>query len=135
HQPMLPGTVPEPANWNERPRDMANLTSFTATQAEAFLQWQIVGFDAPPDDLHDAPILYLSGNLELKPTFEQARKLKAFVEEGGMLLGNADCGRPAFAKSFEALGRALFGKTFRDLPPDHPIFTHEQFPSARWRAR
>ncbi|HEY8749344.1 MAG TPA: DUF4159 domain-containing protein [Tepidisphaeraceae bacterium] len=135
HQPLLPGVVPDPANWNERPRDLANLASFAGTQAEAFLQWQIVGLSVPPEDLHDAPILYITGNLELKPSFEDTRKLKNFVEEGGMILANADCGRPAFAKSFEALGAAIFGHPFRDLPPDHPIFTHQQFPAARWRNR
>lgn len=135
HEPAVAGAVPDPANWNERPRDIANLAAFAGRQAESFLQWQIVNFAAPADDLHDAPILYLSGNLELKPGFEDARKLKAFVEEGGMILGNADCGRPAFAKSFEALGGALFGRRFRELPADHPIFTHEQFPAARWRTR
>jgi len=135
HQPIIPGSVPEPANWNERPRDLATLAAFAGPQAEVFLQWQIVNFAVPPRELHDAPILYLSGNLELKPSFEEARKLKAFVEEGGMLLGNADCGKPAFAKSFESLGMALFGRPFRDIPADHPIFTHQQFSASHWRAR
>jgi hypothetical protein len=129
------GTVPEPANWNERPRDVANLTSFCGRQAETFLQWQIVNFQAAPEDLHDAPVLYLSGNLELKLSVEQAEKLKTFVEEGGTILANADCGRDTFCKTFEGLGRALFGRKFRDLPADHPIYTHEQFPAASWRKR
>ena len=135
HQLAVPGVVPEPANWNERPRDMANLAAFCGRQAETFLQWQIVSFQAAPEDLHDAPVLYLSGNLELRLSAEQAQKLKAFVEEGGMVLGNADCGRDTFAKSFEGLGRALFGRRFRDIPADHPIFTHEQFPAVGWRKR
>ena len=135
HQPILPGVVPEPANWNERPRDLSNLCAFAGPQAETFLQWQIVNFAVPANELHDAPILYLSGNLELKPSFEEAHKLKNFVEEGGMILGNADCGRPVFAKTFEALGMALFGRPFRDIPADHPIFTHQQFPATRWRKR
>ena len=135
HQLATPGVVPEPANWNERPRDLANLTAFCGRQAETFLQWQIVNFQAAPEDLHDAPVLYLSGNLDLKLSAEQAEKLKTFVEEGGMVLGNADCGRDTFAKTFEGLGRALFGRRFRDLPANHPIFTHEQFPAAGWRTR
>ena len=135
HQPVVPGNVPEPANWNERPRDLANLTAFAGPQAEVFLQWQIVNFSVPPKELHDAPILYVSGNLELRPAFEEARKLKAFVEEGGMILGNADCGRPAFAQSFESLGLALFGRPFRDIPADHPIYTHQQFNASHWRTR
>jgi hypothetical protein len=135
HELVVPGAAPEPANWNERPRDAANLAAYCGRQAETFLQWQIVNFQAAPEDLHDAPVLYLSGNLELKLNTEQAEKLKAFVEEGGMVVGNADCGRDTFSKSFEGLGRALFGRKFRDIPSDHPIFTHEQFPAAGWRKR
>jgi hypothetical protein len=135
HVPIVPGAVPEPANWNERPRDLANLAAFAGPQAETFLQWEIVNFSVPSRELHDAPILYLSGNLELKPSFEDSQKLKRFVEEGGMILGNSDCGKPAFAKSFEGLGMGMFGRTFRDIPADHPIFTHQQFNASQWRKR
>jgi len=57
----------------KRPRDVANLTAFAGRQAETFLQWQIVNFKASPEDLHDAPVLYLSGNIELKPTADDAK--------------------------------------------------------------
>jgi hypothetical protein len=135
HQLAVPGAVPEPANWNERSRDVASLTAYCGRQAETFLQWQIVNLKASPEDLHDAPVLYMSGNLELKLDADDAAKLKRFVEEGGMILGNADCGRDAFANSFEGLGRAMFGRRFRDLPAEHAIFTHQQFPAASWRSR
>jgi hypothetical protein len=135
HQLAVQGVVPEPANWNERPRDIASLTAYCGRQAETFLQWQIVNLKASPEDLHDAPVLYMGGNLELKLGADEVAKLKRFVQEGGMILGNADCGRDTFAKSFEGMGRAMFGRRFRDLPADHPIFTHEQFPAVSWRTR
>ena len=136
HSPNLADTQPALVNWNERPRDIANLTAWTGHQAERFLQWQIINLKADPEDLHDAPIIYLSGSDELKLSSQDARKLKAFIEEGGMILGNADCGHPEFAQSFQALGQSMFaGRTFRELRPSHPIFTHEQFPAARWRQR
>ena len=135
HHPVGQGIVPEPADWNERPRDVANLTAYAGRQTETFLQWQIVNFKASAEDLHDAPVLYLSGNVELKINDSEALWLKSFIEEGGMVLANADCGREQFSGSFEGLGQALFGRHFRELPADHPVFTHQQFPSARWRSR
>ena len=122
-------------NWNERPRDLANLAVFVGHETETFRNWQIVSMQTLPEDLHDAPILYMSGNDAIDFTPEDAKRLKAFVQQGGMILGNADCGHEAFARSFQAMGKAMFGGTFRELPPQHPVYTHEQFPAKRWRTR
>jgi len=131
----LPATLPALVHWNERPRDVANLAAWTGRQTETFLQWQIVNLAANPNDLHDAPVIYLSGNRDLDLTGFEAARVKRFIEEGGMLLGNADCGQAQFAHGFQRLGRRLFGGEFRELPADHPAFTHQQFPAARWRSR
>jgi hypothetical protein len=128
-------TQPSPANWDERPRDAANLATWVGHETEKFLNWQIVNLLASPNDLHDAPILYLSGNEAMTFKPDETAKIKTFVEQGGMVLGNADCGRGAFAKSFEELGESLFPAKFRELPSDHPVYTHQQFSSTRWRSR
>jgi Domain of unknown function (DUF4159) len=121
-------------NWNQRPRDAANLTHWIAKQTERDLNWQIVNLNASTSDLHDAPILYLSGNQALQFTADQQAKLKQFCEEGGLILGNADCSTTAFAASFRKLGTQLFPDyEFRELPANHPIFTNEQYPRAQWK--
>ena len=128
-------TQPIEANWDERPRDMANLAAWVGHATESFLQWQIVNLLGAPEDLHDAPLLYIAGNEELKLSQEEAKKIKTFIQEGGIVLGNADCGREAFSRSFQELGRELFGRPFRELPAGHPAFTHQQFPAARWHKK
>ena len=122
--------------WNERPRDAANLARWSGRQIEHDLNWQVVNLKVPAEELHDAPILYISGSLPLD--FEKADldKLRAFIEQGGTILGNANCGKEAFATSFSELGKKLFPTyTFRQLPQQHPIFTREQFHAAGWRTR
>jgi hypothetical protein len=123
------------ANWNERPRDLANLALWVGRQTEIFRNWQIVNLRVPADQLHDAPVLFMSGNeaFALKPA--ETSVLKLFVQQGGMILGNADCGRDAFSQSFKDLGTAMFGGTFRELSAEHPAFTHQQFPAKAWRSR
>jgi len=123
------------ANWDQRPRDVANFANWMGRQIERDLNWQTVNLKVPVEDLHDAPILYLAGNQELILSEEEAGKLKAFVDQGGMILGNADCGSRAFATSFEKLGEKLFeGYKFRQVPLTHPIFSDEQFPAKRERS-
>ena len=112
------------ANWNDRPRDVANLAKFTSDQIEANLNWQLVTLDVPAEELRDAPILYLSGDQELNFSEANENKLKTFITSGGMILGNADFNSKPFSDSFLKLGSKLFGYEFRELPSNSPIF-HE----------
>jgi hypothetical protein len=111
------------ANWNQRPRDIFNLARWAGDQAEANFNCQVVNLKVSVDDLHDAPILYLAGNQDLKLSDKDFAKLRQFVEEGGLILGNADCDNDDFKTSFIGLGQKLFPKyEFRTLPPTHRIF-------------
>ena len=116
---------PTEADWNERPRDVANLTKWTGAQIESNLNWQVVNLQVKPEELRDAPILYLSGDQELNFTEAEEQTLKTFIEEGGMILANADYSSPAFGDSFQKLGTRLFGYEFRELPASSPIFTEQ----------
>jgi hypothetical protein len=64
------GDAPKEANWNQRPRDAANITRWIGRQFERELAWQVVNLSGPADDLLDAPILHISGNQPLasRPT-------------------------------------------------------------------
>ena len=127
-------TQPVEGNWNERPRDVANLAKFVGHQTEHFFNWQIVTLESDPADLHEAPILYLSGNEEIQFSDAQKSVIRRFIEQGGMVLANADCGQELFAKAFQELGRSLFPYDFRQIPSGHPIFKHQQFNASRWRS-
>jgi hypothetical protein len=119
--------------WNERPRDVANIVRWVGRQRERDLNWQIVNLRAPVEELHDAPILFIGGRDALNLTSADEAKLKLYVEQGGMILGHADCGSKPFADSFKSLGQKLFpAYEFRELPAMHPIYTSQQFRRPGW---
>jgi hypothetical protein len=121
-------------NWNQRPRDVANLVHWIAKQTETYLNWQIVTLKSPTNELLEAPLLYISGNRPLVFTAEEQKKLKEYCEAGGLIVGNPDCGSRDFAESFRKLGSKLFPEyEFRELPADHPIYTNEQYPRSGWK--
>lgn len=123
-------------NWNQRPRDVANLAAWSGARMERDLNWQIVNLTASPEDLHDAPILFIAGSESIPMADPDVAKLRAFVEQGGMILGNADCSKELFNKSFRALGKKMFGKyEFRALPAGHPIFKEQQYDADKWKNR
>jgi hypothetical protein len=123
-------------NWNQRPRDLANFDKWMSKQVEEdrLINWQVVTLDAPVEELHDAPILFIAGNQDLTLEQQQKDKLRTFVEQGGMILFNADCGTADFSDSVKKLAAELFPLfgEFRELPPDHPIYKNEQFLHDDW---
>ncbi len=120
-------------NWNQRPRDAANMARWVTKKLEEPYNWQIVNLGVWESDLHDSPILYISGNQTLRFTSEEEAKLKKFVEDGGLILGNADGGNKLFSDSFRALEARLFPDYEpRELPEDHVIY-HQQFSRKSWK--
>lgn len=132
--PVQPGKKPV-MTWNHRPRDAANVTRWIGKQIERDLNWQITNLRAPIEELHDAPILYITGSRPLEFTPEQQAKLKQYVQEGGLIVGHADCNKKEFADSFAALFEGLFPYKFRELPSEHPIYTEEQFRRSLWKSQ
>ncbi len=130
------GSTPLPrTEWNQRPRDVGNLAAFAGRSLEQEFAWQRIPLSAPVADFHDAPILYLEGRDAV--TFDPAAvaKFKAFIEDGGMIVANADCDGAAFANSIRKLGTSISPYEFRNLPATHPIFTRQQFPASRWKKK
>jgi len=100
------GADGQPGVWNAHRRDIANLTHFVEQRKEQMFHWQIVELNAPLEELHDAPILYITA--ESEPGWlgddERARakrqKLRDFTDTGGTILFEASCGNPAIRRWF-----------------------------------
>jgi hypothetical protein len=122
--------------WNERPRDVANLVRWVGKEVEAPLNWHVVTLDAPLPELHDAHILYLSGDKPLDFSDADVAKLRQFVQEGGMILANANSASPGFVTSARTLAEKMFPNyEFRELPAKHPIYVNQQFPRDTFKTK
>jgi hypothetical protein len=82
----------QPGVWNAHRRDIANLTHFVEQRKEQMFHWQIVELRAPLEELHDAPILYITAESIPGFTPEQTKKLRDFTDTGGTILFEASCG-------------------------------------------
>ncbi|CAN5368387.1 DUF4159 domain-containing protein [soil metagenome] len=121
--------------WNNRPQDAYNFTQWLGRQTERRANWQVTDLSAIlSSDQRGAPILYIAGDKELKFSDDEREKFKQFIEQGGIIIGNADCGSDVFAKSFEKFGASMFPDyEFQVLPLSHPIFTRGPFPTGKWK--
>jgi hypothetical protein len=110
--------------WNNRPRDLANLARFASRELERPLNWQIVSIERSPADWSDSPILYFASHSALKFSEEDISKLRAFVDAGGMLFTQADNGSESFNLYVNQLAKRIFPEfELKDLPADDAIYS------------
>jgi hypothetical protein len=122
--------------WNQRPRDAANVTRWIGKNAERDLNWQIVNLSRPAEEFSDAPILYIAGSVAPQFSTDEMAKLRTYIENGGLILANADCGNAAFVTGMRKLAAELFPMNeFRELPAEHVIYSNQQFQRKQWRTK
>jgi len=109
--------------WNNHRRDIANLTGYVEKQKEQLFAWQIVNLRGSVEELHEAPILYITP--EAPPAFSDAdkKKLREFTDTGGTILVEASCGNPTVRKWFTDFAKEVWPEwPLKPLGPDHGSF-------------
>ncbi len=120
----------EDHSWNNRPRDVANLTGWISANSESSLNWQIVDLNSKPQQWLDAPMLYLASHMPLRwlknsdRDGEQVEKLKQYLDLGGLLFAVNEGPGQGFSKSIEEIGRVMYPQyDWRTLPDTHWAYT------------
>jgi len=113
--------------WNAHRRDMANLTGYIERAKEQQFHWQIVELKAQMDELHEAPILYITA--ESAPKWDEdpaaQKKLRQFTDTGGTVLFEASCGNAGVRKWFQDFAKKVWPEwNLKPLGPDHGVFTY-----------
>ncbi|MGB2754615.1 MAG: DUF4159 domain-containing protein [Phycisphaerae bacterium] len=120
--------------WNMHRRDLANLTHYIERIKEQMFQWQIVSLRAPVEELHDAPILYITaesvpewtdgkGKKQRGFSPEETRKLRAFTDSGGTVLVEASCGNAAVRRWFPQFAKQVWPEwTLSALSAEHAVW-------------
>jgi len=113
-------------DWNNDHDDIANLVGVVSRDWKHLLTWQVVDpASATVEDMLQAPIAYFNGHEA--PTFSAAgeARLREYVEQGGVIVAEACCGRREFDAGFRAMMLRLFPDSetgLRPLAEDHAIW-------------
>ena len=124
--PILFNKLKFDGTWNAHRRDIANLTNYIERKEEQQFHWQIVELKEPMEELHDAPILYITAEEIKEKSFSDAekKKLRQFTDTGGTILFEASCGNPAVRKWFTDSAKEIWPEwPLKGLGPDHGSFT------------
>ena len=136
-RPVLIAKLQHPPgdDWDQHRADVANLTKFVEQQWKLDMTWQVVNLGAATvDDLSQAPVLFYSGKNNPLPRGRAqlerlAGKIRGYLDRGGFLLAEANCGGQGFDQGFRALMEKVFPEPeyrLRLLPPEHPIWRAEK---------
>ncbi len=114
------------ADWNNDHDDITNLVGVVSRDWKNLLTWQVVDPNfSSVEDLLQAPIAYINGH-EFPVFSPTARaRLREYVEQGGVIVAEACCGRKDFDRGFRALMKELFPEPELELKPladDHAVW-------------
>ena len=123
-KPLLVQRLMWEGPWQRDPRDLEHLARFLGTRVGGqHVSWQVVDESQSLSDYLAAPILHVTGRGPIRLLAGTLPRLRAYVEQGGLILFDALGGDAAFADSVRRLAGDIFAEaTFEPLPSNHPIY-------------
>lgn len=109
-------------DWDNRPRDLANVTNWASDEFEVPLNWQIVGMNSNPERWLDSALLYLASHRPLELNEAQKKKLKRYIDLGGTLVINPDGGDRRFIQSVVETFEGMYPYKFTDVEPNDDLY-------------
>ena len=123
YRPVLVQRLQWPGDWRRDPRDLDHLVGFLGKRIGGdWVDWRTIDADAPLADYLAAPILHLSGRGPVRMLAAQVPRLKDYIEQGGLVLADAQGGDTVFTDSVRKMLATLFPDSkLEPLTADHPI--------------
>ncbi len=117
------------SDWNNDRDDVRNLTNLVSREWKHLVTFQVVDPETSSiEELLQAPILFFNGHQPPEFGPEAKKRLRQYVEQGGLIFAEACCSRPEFDQGLRSLVEELFPEPEYNLQPLSP--SH-----AVWRAK
>ena len=116
----------ESGDWDYNPKVAANVLNSVLEYTTIPVYPEEVVIDAASEELFSFPFLFMTGHKLVRFSAEERRRLKTFVEHGGILFSD-DCNHDVnglFARSFEEEMKIVFHPhgAMPRLPGRHPLY-------------
>ncbi len=98
--------------WNRYPRDVANLASWMSRTTDFPVNWQVVTFKSRLKTWLSAPILYITGSHPPVYSPAEQRKLRHYIDAGGLVLCSCDDASQSFRMAMMKLGEHVMDSKY-----------------------
>jgi hypothetical protein len=110
-------------DWDPDPSAVYNLLKHVRENSTLAIKFKKVAVKLTDPAAMSYPLLYITGHDDFRWSKAEAEWLGRYLQAGGMLLGDACCGRLAFDAAFRReLARAIPGAKLERLAADHPVY-------------
>ncbi len=115
-------------DWHDRPNDIWNFISYASDRYEYPTTWQIVEPNQPVYELIEAPLMYLSAGGKVELTDTHIKRIREYIDAGGMLVLNPDKANSTVSQSLRQLVERLYpDRELEKVENDHLFYNiHRQ---------
>ncbi len=119
-------TISHSGGSDEAPQALANLLRAAGRALQVRVSTQRTMLPPTDASLPDYPLLFLHGRRDFSWSEEERRAIRGFVENGGVIFGDAICASPEFTTAVKReLTAAIPTAEWSRIPASHPLLTSE----------
>jgi hypothetical protein len=110
-------------DWDTQPASLMSLMKYLAENTTVNVQFKKEDVDLRSIDAFSHPILYITGHANFTWGDDEVNNLRRYLAAGGVLVGNACCGRKAFDEAFRReIAKVLPDQKLQRIPLEHPLY-------------
>jgi hypothetical protein len=89
------------------------------------VQFKRVAIDPEKGDIFSFPVLYMTGQRPFQFSDTARKRLREYLDNGGVLLADCAIGNSDFDTAFRSEIKQIYkDRELKTLPPDHPLFKY-----------
>lgn len=121
---LVLGQVVHNGDWDATPHGLPNLLKAIDQSTTLKVQFKRTPVDLEKSDIFSFPVLYMSGQRAFSFSEAGRKRLREYLDHGGMLIVDCVIGSSEFDAAFRKEMKLLYpDHEMKPLPPDHPLFT------------
>jgi len=121
---LVLGQIVHNGDWDPTPHGLPNLLKTIDQSTTLHVQFKRVPVDPEKGDIFSFPVLYMTGQRAFKFTEATHKRLREYLDNGGVLFVDCAVGNSEFDKSFREEIKAIYkDRALKTLPADHPLFS------------
>ena len=117
-------TLRHPGGCDVAPRALKNLLEAAGRQLQLRVNTDSHLIRITDEELFDYPLVFMHGRNTFQLTEGERKRLRAYLDRGGMIMADSVCASRAFTESFRREMTAIFsGKALTAIPGSDPLWT------------